>query len=94
MRSPVVAPLVQAPLATATSSAGRHLELSYKQHTAVDDRAGIVVDVEIVTGEEPDHGKIAERLTGDACEFGLARHFARSRADRDGEVILPIEGFG
>ena len=35
-----LAPLVRATLAAATSSAGRHLEPSYKQHTAVDDRAG------------------------------------------------------
>jgi transposase len=46
----------------ATSSAGRHLVPSYKQHTAVDDRAGIVVDVEIVTGEESDAARMAERL--------------------------------
>ena len=47
----------------ATSSAGRHPAPSYKQHTAVDDRAGIVVDVEIVTGAAPDYGRMAERLT-------------------------------
>lgn len=38
----------------------------------MDDRAGIVVDVEIVTGEEPDHGKIAERLTQIEHVLGLA----------------------
>ena len=30
---------------------------AYKQHTAVDDFAGVVVDVEIVTGEEHDTGR-------------------------------------
>ena len=55
----------------ATSSAGRHLQPSYKQHTAVDDRIGIGIDVEIVTGEESDFGQMAERL--DQIEATLAR---------------------
>ena len=64
------APLVRATLAAATSSAGRHLEPSYKQHTAVDDRAGIVVDVDIVTGEESDAARMAERLDQIAGTLG------------------------
>lgn len=38
------------------------LRPAYKQHTAVDDFAGVVVDVEIVTGEEHDTGRFDERL--------------------------------
>ncbi len=35
----------------ATSSRGRRLEPSYKQHTAVDDGSGVVLDVAVTTGE-------------------------------------------
>jgi transposase len=35
----------------ATSSREFHLQPTYKQHTAVDDQAGIIVDVEVTTGE-------------------------------------------
>jgi len=35
----------------ATSCRQYHLEPSYKQHTAVDDQAGVIVDVEVTTGE-------------------------------------------
>lgn len=45
----------------ATSSKAS-LRPSYKQHTAVDDHAGVVVDVEIVTGEEHDTGRFSERV--------------------------------
>jgi transposase len=40
------------PDATLTTSCKQyHLEPCYKQHTAVDDRAGVIVDVEVTTGE-------------------------------------------
>lgn len=35
----------------ATSSHKYHLEPSYKGHTAVDDHAGVIVDIEVTTGE-------------------------------------------
>jgi transposase len=35
----------------ATANRGHRLEPSYKQHTAVDDRAGVIVDVHVTTGE-------------------------------------------
>jgi transposase len=35
----------------ATTARNRRLEPSYKQHTAVCDRAGVIVDVEVTTGE-------------------------------------------
>lgn len=34
-----------------TTSRDHHLEPSYKQHTAVDDASGVIVDVELTTGE-------------------------------------------
>lgn len=46
----------------ATSSRNRRLEPAYKQHTAVDDIAGVIVDVEVVTGEENESMAVAGRL--------------------------------
>nr|WP_241651169.1 transposase [Sinirhodobacter populi] len=74
---------------------------AYKQHTAVDDLAGVVVDVEIVTGEEHDTGRVNERL--DAIEvtlgvtpgritadtiYGVGRVFA-ALEDRQIEAVIP-----
>lgn len=40
------------PDATLTTSCKQYrMEPCYKQHTAVDDRAGVIVDVELTTGE-------------------------------------------
>jgi transposase len=59
------------PDATMATSPKVPLRPAYKQHTAVDDLAGVVVDVtpqaclrhdEIVTGEEHDTGRFTERL--------------------------------
>lgn len=97
---PADAPPVQAPLARATSSKAP-LHPAYKQHTAVDDLAGVVVDIEIVTGEEHDTGRINERL--DAIEvtlgitpgritadtiYGVGRVFA-ALEDRRIEAVIP-----
>lgn len=97
---PADAPPVRAPLATATSSRAP-LRPAYKQHTAVDDLAGVVVDVEIVTGEEHDTGRFNERL--DAIEvtlgvtpgritadtiYGVGRVFA-ALEDRRIEAVIP-----
>jgi transposase len=49
--------------ATMTTSCNRfHLEPSYKQHTAVDDRAGVIVDVEVTTGEVSEGGQLTKQL--------------------------------
>lgn len=59
------------PDATMATSSRAPLRPAYKQHTAVDDRTGVVVDVtpqaclrhdEIVTGEEHDTGRFEEQL--------------------------------
>jgi len=42
----------------ATSRSDQRLEPSYKQHTAVDDRAGVVVHVEVTTGETSEGGRL------------------------------------
>lgn len=43
-----------------------------KQHTAVDDLAGVIVDVEIVTGEEHGTGRFEERLEAIEATLGVA----------------------
>jgi transposase len=45
-----------------TSSKGFHLEPCYKQHTAVDDKAGVVVDVELTTGEDNEGQRLIETV--------------------------------
>ena len=64
----------------ATSAAGRQLLPSYKQHTSVDDCAGIIVDIEVVTGEESDFARMAEWL--DALEVTLGRRPGTVTADK------------
>ncbi len=46
----------------ATSRKDKRLEPSFKQHTAVDDRAGVVVDVLLTTGEVNEGGQLLEQL--------------------------------
>jgi len=38
------------------------MEPSYKQHTAVDDKAGIVVDVKLATGEQNEGKKLLDQI--------------------------------
>jgi len=67
------------PDASMATSSKAPLRPAYKQHTAVDDLAGVVVDVEIVTGEEHDTGRFTERL--DAIEETLGAPPERITAD-------------
>lgn len=51
------------PDATMTTSCNHfHLEPSFKQHTAVDDRAGVIVDVDITTGEVSEGGQLPDQI--------------------------------
>ena len=43
-----------------TSNPKNRMEPNYKQHTAVDDQSGIVVDVELTTGEQSEGNKLIE----------------------------------
>lgn len=45
-----------------TSSHNQRMEPSYKQHTAVDDKAGVVVDVEVTTGEASEGKKLKDQI--------------------------------
>ena len=80
MRDASGAQFVRATMAAATSSAGQRLLPSYKQHTSVDDRAGVIVDIEVVTGEEADFGGMVERP--DAVEATLGRRTGTVTADK------------
>ena len=40
----------------ATNARNRHLEPCYKQHTAVDDKVGVILDVAVTTGAEERRG--------------------------------------
>jgi transposase len=44
----------------ATSSGNHYLEPTYKQHTAVDDKAGVLVDINLTTGEINEGTKLIE----------------------------------
>lgn len=68
------------PDATMATSSKAPLRPAYKQHTAVDDLAGVVVDVEIVTGEEHDTGRFDERLETIEATLGVSP--GRITADR------------
>ena len=63
----------------ATNGRNRRLEPAYKQHTAVDDLAGVVVDVEVTTGELNEGMAVAERL--DAVAETTGRPIATATMD-------------
>jgi len=51
------------PEATLTTSKNSYrMEPSFKQHTAVDDKAGVVVDVEVTTGEASEGRQLVEQI--------------------------------
>lgn len=89
------------PDATMATSSKAPLRPADKQHTAVDDLAGVVVDVEIVTGEEHDTGRFEERrdaiedalgvtpglITADTI-YDVGRVFA-ALEDRQIEAVIP-----
>jgi transposase len=87
----------------ATNGRNRHLEPCYKQHTAVDDVMGVVVDVEVTTGEENEGTAVEARLdaipitTGTPIKtatmdagYAYAKVF-RALEDRDIEAIVPAK---
>jgi|SRR5579863_77352 len=87
----------------ATSSRNRRLEPAYKQHTAVDDLGGVVLDVEVSTGEENEGTAVEARLDAIASTTGVdittatmdagyayAKVF-RALEDRKIEAIVPAK---
>ncbi|MGN8119672.1 transposase [Labrys sp. 22185] len=87
----------------ATNGRNRRLEPSYKQHTAVDDVTGVIVDVEVTTGEQNEGMAVAAQLDAIATTTGTplaivtmdagyayAKVF-RSLEDRKIEGIVPAK---
>jgi Transposase DDE domain len=54
----------------ATNARNRRLEPSYKQHAVVDDVRGVVLDVEVTTGEMNEGQVIIERIDAAAATTG------------------------
>lgn len=54
----------------ATSGRNRRLEPSYKQHSVVDDERGVVLDLEVTTGEVNEGEQMLERLDAAAAATG------------------------
>ena len=63
----------------ATSSKNSRLEPTFKQHTAVDDKAGVVVDVGVTTGEVNEGGQLLEQI--DRVEANTGRKVKTATAD-------------
>jgi transposase len=56
----------------ATSARNRRLEPAYKQHAVVDDMRGVVLDVEVTTGEINEGKVIVERIDATAATTGAS----------------------
>ncbi|MCX5886196.1 MAG: IS1182 family transposase [Proteobacteria bacterium] len=68
------------PDATLVTSRGDfHLEPSYKQHTSVDDKAGVIVDVDLTTGEDNEGQRLIETI--DRIEDTTGRKLQQVTAD-------------
>lgn len=63
----------------ATNARNRRLEPAYKQHAVVDDLRGIIVDVEVTTGEVNEGQVIVERI--DAAAVTTEAHIKKVTAD-------------
>ena len=64
----------------ATNARNRRLEPAYKQHAVVDDVRGVVLDVEVTTGEMNEGQVILERLDATAATTGQAIRTATADA--------------
>ena len=62
-----------------TSCSSYRMEPSYKQHTAVDDRAGVVVDVAVTTGEQSEGEQLLDQV--ERIEANLGQPISTVTAD-------------
>ena len=62
-----------------TSHKSSRMEPSYKQHTAVDGKSGIIVDVQVTTGEVNEGNQLLEQI--EQVEQRLERHMETVTAD-------------
>lgn len=86
-----------------TSSKNSRMEPSFKQHTAVDDRSGVIVDVKTTTGEisegkelleqinrvEETTGKKVETVTADMA-YAHTENYSQLE-QRDIEAVIPVQ---
>jgi len=56
----------------ATNARNRRLEPAYKQHTAVDDVRGVILDVEVTSGEANEGGEIERQADAVSATTGVA----------------------
>jgi transposase len=85
----------------ATSSHDRKMEFCYKQHTAVDDKAGVIVDVAVTTGEVSEGTQLKEQIervdantgrkvTAVTADAGYAHPLNYERLEKDGiDAVIP-----
>jgi len=86
-----------------TSRKDQKMEPSYKQHTAVEDQSGVVVDVEVTTGEANEGKQLLEQLERVAANTGKTPSTATADAsyahaanyaaleERQIEAVIPPE---
>ena len=82
-----------------TSNKRVRMEPNYKQHTATDDKAGVIVDVELTTGERNEGKELLEQVeriesaTGEHLEVVTAdasyAHATNYEALEDRETVMP-----
>ena len=76
-----------------TNARNRRLEPAYKQHTAVDDVRGVILNVEVTTGEANEGGEIASRAEGLAATTGIAiRTITADQGYAYGKVYGAMDG--
>src|SRR5262245_61479451 len=79
----------------ATNGRHRRLEPAYKQHTVVDDVRGVVVDVEVTTGEVNEGQVVAERVDATIATTGVPITTLTADAGyADGKVYRALERRG
>jgi transposase len=79
----------------ATSNKGQRLEPSYKQHSAVDDKAGVIVDVEVTTGEANEGQQLLGQLERVAQRTGqLPQMVTADRAYASSANYAALEELG
>lgn len=75
-----------------TTARNKRLEPCYKQHTAVDDKRGVILDVEVTTGEKNEGEMIEPQVDEVRATTGVLRMPAmptpRSTALSNGAISL------
>jgi hypothetical protein len=75
----------------ATSGRNGRLEPAYKQHAAVDDVRGVILDVEVTTGEANVGGEIGRQADAVAAATGAAiKTITSDQGYACGKVLEPV----